>query len=107
VNLIDNAAEALESSPVRNIRVTTRFNSESESVEIAVEDTGQGISPTDKDKLFLPHFSTKDRGTGLGLAIASRVVAEHNGLLRVEDNFPVGSRFILELPVAEVPSPSL
>jgi len=107
VNLIDNAAEALESSQVRNIRVTTRFNSESESVEIAVEDTGHGISPADKDKLFLPHFSTKDRGTGLGLAIASRVVAEHNGLLRVEDNSPVGSRFILELPVAEVPSPSL
>src|SRR5215470_9283885 len=107
VNLIDNAAEALESASLRNIRVTTRFNSESDSVEISVEDTGHGISPADKDKLFLPHFSTKDRGTGLGLAIASRVVAEHNGLLRVEDNSPVGSRFILELPPAEVPSPSL
>jgi two-component system, NtrC family, nitrogen regulation sensor histidine kinase NtrY len=107
VNLIDNAAEALEASPVRNIRVITRFNAESDSVEIAVEDTGHGISPADKDKLFLPHFSTKDRGTGLGLAIASRIIAEHNGLLRVEDNSPVGSRFILELPAAEVPSPSL
>lgn len=104
VNLIDNAAEALESSPVRNIRVTTRFKPESDSVEIAVEDTGHGISPADKDKLFLPHFSTKDRGTGLGLAIASRIVAEHNGLLRVEDNAPVGSRFVLELPPSEVVS---
>lgn len=104
VNLIDNAAEALESTSIRNIRVITRFNSESDSVEIAVEDTGHGISPADKDKLFLPHFSTKDRGTGLGLAIASRIVTEHNGLLRVEDNSPVGSRFILELPPAEVPS---
>jgi two-component system nitrogen regulation sensor histidine kinase NtrY len=102
VNLIDNAAEALESASVRNIRVLTRFNSESDSVEIAVEDTGHGISPADKDKLFLPHFSTKDRGTGLGLAIASRIVSEHNGLLRVEDNSPVGSRFILELPPAEI-----
>jgi signal transduction histidine kinase len=102
VNLIDNAAEALESAPLRNIRVITRFNSESDSVEIAVEDTGHGISPADKDKLFLPHFSTKDRGTGLGLAIASRIVSEHNGLLRVEDNSPVGSRFILELPTAEI-----
>ena len=102
VNLIDNAAEALESAPLRSIRVITRFNSESDSVEIAVEDTGHGISPADKDKLFLPHFSTKDRGTGLGLAIASRVVTEHNGLLHVEDNSPVGSRFILELPAAEV-----
>ena len=102
VNLIDNAAEALESSPVRNITVSTRANSDSDFVEIIVADTGHGISPQDKDKLFLPHFSTKDRGTGLGLAIAARIVAEHGGGLRVEDNQPVGSRFILELPSAEV-----
>jgi PAS domain S-box-containing protein len=102
VNLIDNAAEALESSPVRNIVVSTRSNPDSDFVEIVVADTGHGISPEDKDKLFLPHFSTKDRGTGLGLAIAARIVAEHGGGLRVEDNSPVGSRFILELPSAEV-----
>ena len=104
VNLIDNAAEALESSAVRNITVSTRANPDSDFVEIVVADTGHGISPEDKDKLFLPHFSTKDRGTGLGLAIAARIVAEHGGGLRVEDNTPVGSRFILELPSAEVPS---
>jgi two-component system, NtrC family, nitrogen regulation sensor histidine kinase NtrY len=102
VNLIDNAAEALESSPVRNITISTRANPDSDFVEIMVADTGHGISPQDKDKLFLPHFSTKDRGTGLGLAIAARIVAEHGGGLRVEDNTPVGSRFILELPCAEV-----
>ena len=102
VNLIDNAAEALESSPIKNITVETRFKSDSDAVEIIVSDTGHGISPHDKDKLFLPHFSTKDRGTGLGLAIAARIVAEHGGGLRVEDNSPVGSRFILELPAADV-----
>jgi two-component system, NtrC family, nitrogen regulation sensor histidine kinase NtrY len=102
INLIDNAAEALESSPVRNITVSTRTNPDSDIVEIVVADTGHGISPQDKDKLFLPHFSTKDRGTGLGLAIAARIVAEHGGGLRVEDNSPVGSCFILELPSAEV-----
>jgi len=102
VNLIDNAAESLESSPVRNITVSTRSNPDSDFVEIIVADTGHGISPQDKDKLFLPHFSTKDRGTGLGLAIAARIVAEHGGGLRVEDNSPVGSRFILELPSADV-----
>jgi two-component system, NtrC family, nitrogen regulation sensor histidine kinase NtrY len=102
VNLIDNAAEALESSPVRNITVSTRTNPDSDFVEIVVADTGHGISPQDKDKLFLPQFSTKDRGTGLGLAIAARIVAEHGGGLRVEDNVPVGSRFILEIPSAEV-----
>jgi two-component system, NtrC family, nitrogen regulation sensor histidine kinase NtrY len=101
VNLIDNAAEALEDSPHREIVVSTHLRHESDTIEIAVSDTGQGISPQDKDKLFLPHFSTKDRGTGLGLAIASRIISEHGGSLRVEDNVPVGSRFLIELPVAE------
>ena len=101
VNLIDNAAEALESSLVKNISVETRSKPDLDSVEIVVSDTGHGISPRDKDKLFLPHFSTKDRGTGLGLAIAARIVAEHGGGLRLEDNSPIGSRFILELPAAD------
>lgn len=106
VNLIDNAAEALEDAPVRNITVATRANSDSENVEISVADTGQGISPEDKDKLFLPYFSTKDRGTGLGLAIAARIIAEHGGSIHVEDNFPTGSRFLLQLPVSDpVPAP--
>src|SRR5713226_2500911 len=101
VNLIDNAAEALEACPLREITVSTRAHQDAETVEICVRDTGHGISPEDKDRLFLPHFSTKDRGTGLGLAIAARIVAEHGGTIHVEDNFPVGSRFLIELPVAE------
>ena len=101
VNLIDNAAEALETCPVREIVVITRAREEAETVEVCVQDTGHGISPQDKDKLFLPHFSTKDRGTGLGLAIAARIIAEHGGSIRVEDNFPVGSRFVIELAAAE------
>jgi nitrogen fixation/metabolism regulation signal transduction histidine kinase len=102
VNLIDNAAEALESSPRREILVSTKADSEAESIEICVADTGHGISPEDKDKLFLPHFSTKDRGTGLGLAIAARIVAEHGGTIHVEDNLPAGSCFFVQLPVAEL-----
>jgi PAS domain S-box-containing protein len=101
INLIDNAAEALENARCREISISTRAYSESDTVEICVADTGHGISPEDKDKLFLPHFSTKDRGTGLGLAIAARIVAEHGGTLHVEDNIPVGSRFLVLLPVAE------
>ena len=102
VNLIDNAAEALESCAVKNITVETHCRTDQDSVEIIVADTGPGISPRDKDNIFLPHFSTKDRGTGLGLAIAARIVSEHGGGIRVEDNFPTGSRFILELPAADV-----
>ena len=104
VNLIDNAAEAMEGSSVKEMLLCTRFNGDREIVEIIVADSGHGISPEDKDRLFLPHFSTKDRGTGLGLAIASRIMAEHHGSIRVEDNLPTGARFILQLPMAEVAS---
>jgi PAS domain S-box-containing protein len=102
VNLIDNAAEAMEGSLTKKLTVLTRNSHIDEMLEIVVCDTGPGISPEDKDKLFLPHFSTKNRGTGLGLAIASRVIAEHNGSIRVEDNLPTGSRFIVCLPAMEV-----
>ena len=102
VNLIDNAAEALENAKAGEILVSTVAHSDAETVVICVSDTGTGISPEDKDKLFLPHFSTKDRGTGLGLAIAARIVAEHGGSIHVEDNLPVGSRFLVELPAVEL-----
>jgi len=101
VNLIDNAAEAMEGSSARHLELATRFRAEHDTVEITVADSGHGISPQDKEKLFLPYFSTKDRGTGLGLAIACRIVAEHHGLMRAEDNAPVGTRFIIELPAVE------
>ncbi len=104
VNLIDNAAESMEGSSIKELFLCTRFNGDREIVEIIVADCGHGISPEDKDRLFLPHFSTKDRGTGLGLAIASRIMAEHYGSIRVEDNLPTGAKFILQLPMAEVPA---
>jgi two-component system nitrogen regulation sensor histidine kinase NtrY len=103
-NLIDNAAEAVEGSTIRLLRVATRAESDGDAVEIEVSDSGHGISPEDKERLFLPHFSTKERGTGLGLAIASRIVAEHNGTIRVEDNLPTGVRFLIRFPAAEVPT---
>jgi PAS domain S-box-containing protein len=104
VNLIDNAAESMEGSSIKEMLLCTRLNSDREIVEIIVADSGHGISPEDKDRLFLPHFSTKDRGTGLGLAIASRIMADHHGSIRVEDNLPTGAKFILQLPMAEVAS---
>src|SRR5271154_1599906 len=106
-NLIDNAAEAMEGSSIRRLRVATRVEAEGDAVEIIVADSGQGISPEDKERLFLPHFSTKERGTGLGLAIASRIIAEHNGTIRAEDNLPTGTTFVIRFPSAEaVPSPA-
>ncbi len=107
VNLIDNAAEAMEGSAAKELTLSTRAGADGEAVDIVVGDSGYGISPEDKDRLFLPHFSTKDRGTGLGLAIAGRIVAEHHGTIRVEDNSPAGARFVIQLPVAEVPAERL
>jgi len=102
-NLIDNAAEAMEGATIRRMRVATRVDGDGDAVEIEISDSGQGISPEDKERLFLPHFSTKERGTGLGLAIASRIIAEHNGTIRVEDNLPTGTRFVIRFPAAEIP----
>jgi two-component system, NtrC family, nitrogen regulation sensor histidine kinase NtrY len=99
VNLIDNAAEALQRSPAKEIWVSTDLDPEQEVIEIVVADSGPGIAAEDKEKLFLPFFSTKQRGTGLGLAIVSRIISEHNGLIRVEENRPSGTRFVIELPV--------
>jgi len=102
-NLIDNAAEAMEGSGIRRLRVAKSGGGDGDAVEIEISDSGQGISPEDKERLFLPHFSTKERGTGLGLAIASRIIAEHNGTIRVEDNLPTGTRFLIRFPAAEIP----
>ncbi|MGH9859509.1 MAG: sensor histidine kinase, partial [Candidatus Acidiferrales bacterium] len=106
VNLVDNAAEAMEGASAKELSVSTRLISNGEMIEIAVADSGHGISPEDKEQLFLPHFSTRGRGTGLGLAIAARIVAEHGGAIRAEDNFPVGAKFIVRLPVMEVRAPA-
>lgn len=95
VNLVDNAAEAMKDSPVRRLRIATSRPSP-DLVELSVTDTGCGVSGSDKEKLFLPYFSTKGRGTGLGLAIVSHIVAEHHGQVRLEDNRPAGTRFVVE-----------
>ena len=99
VNLIDNAAEALEHSALKEIWVRTTLDPERDVVELVVADSGPGIPAEAKERLFLPFFSTKRRGTGLGLAIVSRIVSEHNGSIRVEENQPTGTRFVIELPV--------
>jgi two-component system nitrogen regulation sensor histidine kinase NtrY len=99
-NLIDNAAEATQHSLVREIYLTTSLVESKDAVEITVADTGQGINREVKEKLFLPYFSTKKRGTGLGLAIVRRIVEDHHGSIRVEENQPAGTKFIVELPLA-------
>jgi two-component system nitrogen regulation sensor histidine kinase NtrY len=96
VNLIDNALAACGTSGEIAVRLSGRRG----GITIEVADTGHGVPIRDRERLFLPDFTTKGRGTGLGLAIVSRIVADHNGTIRVEDNRPRGARFIIELPAA-------
>jgi two-component system, NtrC family, nitrogen regulation sensor histidine kinase NtrY len=98
VNLVDNAAEAMQESLLKHLFIATRLT-DLDSIELIVADTGCGISRDDKEKLFLPYFSTKGRGTGLGLAIVSRILADHDATIRVEDNQPAGARFIVDIPI--------
>jgi len=99
-NLVDNAAEAMQDSLVREIQISTALVASRDAVELTVADTGHGVSQELKERLFLPYFSTKKRGTGLGLAIVSRIIEDHHGSIRVEENQPVGARFVVELPLA-------
>jgi len=97
INLFDNAIDAMNKKG--KIRVDTAFNKQLQSVRIEVSDTGPGISLKDKERLFLPHFSTKSKGSGLGLAIVDQVITEHDGSIEVENNKPYGAKFIIQIPV--------
>jgi two-component system nitrogen regulation sensor histidine kinase NtrY len=107
INLVDNAVEALGGSSTRarpdgsapQIVVETRHDPINAVARILVSDNGPGIPAGDRDKLFMPYYSTKKRGSGLGLAIVRRIIAEHGGSIEVEDNQPSGSTFTVELPL--------
>jgi two-component system nitrogen regulation sensor histidine kinase NtrY len=95
-NLIDNAAEAMQESLLRELQISTRALP-SGMIELTVADTGPGLTDEMRERLFLPYFSTKQRGTGLGLSIAAKIIQEHHGSIRVERNLPAGARFVIEL----------
>jgi two-component system nitrogen regulation sensor histidine kinase NtrY len=100
INLVDNAVAAVNGEG--QIDLGTSFNPALQMATLTVSDNGSGIPQNDKPRLFEPYFSTKKTGTGLGLAIVSTIVSDHNGYIRVRDNEPRGTRFIIELPVTTV-----
>ena len=100
-NLIDNAAEAMQGSLLRILGIHSMLSEDGGSVEVAVSDTGHGLTDEIRERLFLPFYSTKQRGTGLGLSIAAKIVQEHGGSIRAEANSPKGARFLLRLPLME------
>jgi len=100
INLFQNAVSAIETTGNGGeVAVKTEYNEELQMVTVEVSDTGCGIPEGDKSKLFEPYFSTKKSGTGLGLAIVNTIISDHNGYIRVKDNQPKGTKFIIELPV--------
>jgi len=103
LNLVENAVEAVNGEGAVEVEIAHR--PERGVVELRVSDTGRGIAAEDRDRVFLPYYSTKTTGMGLGLPIVHEIVAEHRGTIRVEDNLPRGSRFVVELPVSRTPAP--
>jgi two-component system nitrogen regulation sensor histidine kinase NtrY len=101
-NLIDNAVSAVRRSPQGSGHVTLRsvYHPALQSVRLEICDDGVGIPAEDRRRVFEPYFSTTDKGTGLGLSIVSRIVADHRGYIRVQENQPRGTRFVIELPVS-------
>jgi two-component system, NtrC family, nitrogen regulation sensor histidine kinase NtrY len=97
LNIFDNAVHAF--SNTGKIEVKLRFDLASNMAFIDIADDGPGIRDEDKERLFLPYFSTRKEGTGLGLAIANRIIAEHRGYIRVRDNEPKGTVFTMEIPI--------
>ncbi len=96
LNLVDNAVEAV--GQTGEVTVQTLWLSSAGRARIIVTDDGPGIAPEDKERLFVPYFSTKATGMGLGLPIVHQIVTDHGGTIWVEDNAPHGSRFVIELP---------
>jgi len=100
INLVDNAiASITHVDPEGTISISLMHDSILNLVRLEVSDTGAGISDREKTRLFEPYFSTKKAGMGLGLTIVSTIIADHNGLISVQDSHPKGAKFVIEIPV--------
>ena len=96
INLIKNSLAAIEDEG--KIKIRTNYDSKLQIVRLEVSDDGRGIPDEDKGRLFEPYFSTRRSGTGLGLTIVNAIISDHNGYIRVRDNKPKGTTFLIELP---------
>jgi len=97
INILDNAIDAIDGKG--EVMIALSHKKEENMVNIEIADTGRGIHPDHKMRLFEPYFSTKKHGTGLGLAIVNNIISDHKGFIRVQDNQPCGTRFVIELPL--------
>jgi two-component system nitrogen regulation sensor histidine kinase NtrY len=102
VNLIDNAVAAVQSVAQPLIKIQTEYNKNQQVLKISIADTGVGIPPRDKARVFEPYFSTKEKGTGLGLPIVKSIIEDHGGVIRALDNQPHGTKMYIEIPILPI-----
>jgi len=98
INLLDNSIDAMDKKG--KIEIHTSFDKERQRVRVEIADSGPGIPEKERERLFLPYFSTKKKGTGLGLAIVNQVINEHGGSIDVDNNKPQGAKFIIQIPAS-------
>lgn len=99
VNLIDNAIAAVQNEKDPQISIVTEYNKRQQILKISLSDNGVGISPRDRDRVFEPYFSTKEKGTGLGLPIVKSIIEDHGGIIRVLANQNKGTKIYIEIPI--------
>ncbi len=99
INLLINARDALRSRKDGVIRVTSRLSEDGDTVRVAVEDNGAGMSAEQASRIFEPFFTTKEYGTGLGLSICQDVITHHGGSISVESVEGQGTTFVVILPI--------
>ena len=105
VNLIQNAFQAMDNSPdgheeVLTITVARETSGGRDGVGIAIEDTGPGVPPEAREQIFNPFFTTKKDGVGLGLAIVAKIIDDHRGSIKLENDSKPGAHFRIFLPAA-------
>ena len=99
VNLIDNAIAAVQNEKTPQISISTEYNKRQQIVKISLADNGVGISARDRERVFEPYFSTKEKGTGLGLPIVKSIIEDHGGIIRVLANQNKGTKIYIEIPI--------
>jgi signal transduction histidine kinase len=97
INLILNAIEVTD--PGGKVTISTKFVSETDTIELEVCDTGEGISEENMARIFDPFFTTKESGTGLGLAITHGIIEQHGGTIKAKSKQGQGTSFTVEFPL--------
>jgi PAS domain S-box-containing protein len=98
LNLLNNAAEAMKTMTAGK-KIIVSSSATGTDIILTVSDSGPGIDPDIRDKIFDPYFTTKSDGTGIGLSISHRIVTDHGGLLTVTNSELGGAEFRVKIPI--------